>query len=225
MISKLPRWVWVGSALLAVIAGCINAVGYLSFQHQGVTHVTGSTTLLAIAVAGQDGGQAVHFLGVLVAFMAGCVISAAIVEDEALQLGRSYGIALAIESALLFCAVPLLEHTNVAGAYLASCACGLQNGLVSHYSGAILRTTHLTGALTDLGIYLGHRFRRRKLDPRRMKLCALIIAGFLVGAALGAIGFERLEYKTLYLPAAAVGGVGLAYAVYAHTRMGNRGGR
>jgi uncharacterized membrane protein YoaK (UPF0700 family) len=223
MISKLPRWVWLGSALLAVIAGSINAVGFLSFQHQGVTHLTGSTTLLGIAVAEYDGAQALHFVAVLAAFVGGCVISAAIVRDEALQLGRSYGVALAIESALLFCAVPLLERFNVAGAYLASCACGLQNGLVSNYSGALLRTTHLTGALTDLGIFLGHRFRGRRHDSRRVQLCALIIGGFLLGAALGGLGFAGLKYKMLYFPATAVGAVGCAYGLYAHAQAVRRG--
>ena len=51
MIAKFQKWVWLGSAALALIAGTINTVGFLSFQHQGVTHLTGSTTLLGIAVA------------------------------------------------------------------------------------------------------------------------------------------------------------------------------
>jgi uncharacterized membrane protein YoaK (UPF0700 family) len=49
MIAKLPRWVWVGAALLAGIAGLINAVGFLSVARQGVTHLTGTTTLHGLA--------------------------------------------------------------------------------------------------------------------------------------------------------------------------------
>ncbi|MDB6109551.1 MAG: putative rane protein, partial [Pedosphaera sp.] len=51
MISKLPRWVLWGALMLAFIAGMINAVGFLGFQHQGITHLTGTTTLLGIALA------------------------------------------------------------------------------------------------------------------------------------------------------------------------------
>ena len=62
MISKLPRWVWFGGALLAFIAGAINSVGFLGFQHQGVTHLTGTTTLLGVALAAHHGSQALHLL-------------------------------------------------------------------------------------------------------------------------------------------------------------------
>ena len=48
----LPRWVWVGAGALACVAGMVNAVGFLGFEHQAVTHLTGTTTLFGIAVRG-----------------------------------------------------------------------------------------------------------------------------------------------------------------------------
>lgn len=218
MISKLPRWVWLGSAVLALIAGTINAVGFLSFQHQGVTHVTGSTTLFGIAVARGNFSNAGHIFAVVAAFLAGSVLSGALIQDSALKLGRRYGAALAVESVLLFCAVPLLQRTDYLGAYLASCACGLQNGMVSTYSGAILRTTHVSGAFTDLGIFIGHLLRGTPVDRRRIRLCAMLIGAFLAGSCAGALGYEHFGYSTLYFPAAATGMVGIAYGIYRHTR-------
>lgn len=216
MISKLPRWVWFGSAALSLVAGVVNAVGFLSFQHQGVTHLTGSTTLLGIALAEGQFADVTHLLAVAGSFVAGCIISGSLVQDSTLKLGRSYGVALAAESVLLFCAVPLLKRTDFLGAYLTSCACGLQNGMVSTYSGAVLRTTHVTGAFTDLGIFLGQRLRGLTIDTRRARLCLMLIGGFLLGSLLGALGYARFSYATLYFPAAATGAVGLAYAVYRH---------
>src|SRR5687768_3013100 len=110
MISRLPRWVWFGSAMLAAIAGMINAVGFLSFQHQGVTHLTGSTTLLGMAMARGDVAATLELVAVTLSFVGGCVLSGVLVRDSTLQLGRHYGVALAVESALLFCAVPLLRR-------------------------------------------------------------------------------------------------------------------
>jgi uncharacterized membrane protein YoaK (UPF0700 family) len=216
MISKLPRWVWFGAAALSVIAGTINAIGFLSFQHQGVTHLTGSTTLLGIAAAQRNPLEASHLIAVAGSFLVGCIASGMIIQDSTLKLGRRYGVALAAESILLFCAVPLLEQTNSLGAYLASCACGLQNGMVSTYSGAVLRTTHVSGAFTDLGIFLGHFMRGTAVDMRRVRLCALLIGTFFLGAYLGAVGYEHFSYRTLYFPAAAVGAVGLGYGIYRH---------
>jgi uncharacterized membrane protein YoaK (UPF0700 family) len=220
MISKLPKWVWFGSAALALIAGMINAVGFLSFQHQGVTHVSGSTTLFGIALAEGNVTQALHLFAVAGSFLSGCIASGALIQDSTLKLGRRYGVALAAESLLLFCAVPLLQRSDNLGAYLASCACGLQNGMVSTYSGAVLRTTHVSGAFTDLGIYIGHRLRGIETDTRRVRLCLMLIGGFLLGSLLGALAFKRFDYRTLYFPAAATGIVGLAYAMYRQQRTG-----
>jgi uncharacterized membrane protein YoaK (UPF0700 family) len=216
MISKLPRWVWFGAGALCFNAGFINAVGFLSFQHQGVTHLTGSTTLLGTAVAKQNWSQATHLFAVTAFFIGGCIASGAIVRDSTLKLGRRYGAALAAEALLLFCAVPLLRDGSYLGAYLTSSACGLQNGMVSTYSGAVLRTTHVSGAFTDLGILLGQWLRGVAIDFRRVRLYAMLIGTFFLGSVAGALSYARFEYSTLYFPATATGAVGVAYALYRH---------
>lgn len=205
--------------LLTGVAGMINATAFLSFQHQGITHLTGSTTLFGIAVARGETNAAWHLAAVAGAFVVGCVASGAIVQDSTLQLGRRYGVALALESALLFLAVPLLDQQQAIGAYLASCACGLQNGMASTFSGAVLRTTHVSGAFTDLGIFLGHLLRGTTVDFRRMRLCVVLIAGFLAGSILGAWGHAAFGNRILYLPATAIGAAGAAYAAYRHFRV------
>ena len=46
MISKLPRWVEYGALLLAGLAGSVNAIGLLGFQHQAISHISGTMSLL-----------------------------------------------------------------------------------------------------------------------------------------------------------------------------------
>lgn len=213
MISKLPKWVWFGSAILAFIAGLINTTGFLGFQHQGVTHLTGSTTLLGIAAAKADTVGGLHLLLVIGSFFGGCVFGGFLVRDTALELGRRYSAALLIESALLFASVSLLRHSNIAGACLASCACGLQNGMVSAYTGAIIRTTHVSGIFTDLGLFLGQLLRGLPVDRRRIRLNLLLLGSFFGGAMAGAWAFARFDYATLYFPAALTGCVGLTCGI------------
>ena len=67
---QLPRWVWIGAGSLACVAGMVNVVGYLGFEHQAVTHLTGTTSLFGAAVASGDTRAALHLLGVAAAFMA-----------------------------------------------------------------------------------------------------------------------------------------------------------
>jgi len=77
MFARLPRWVLGGGALLAFVAGIVNACGFLGVQHQGITHLTGTTTLLGIAFGERDAAGIVHFTALIGAFMAGCVASGA----------------------------------------------------------------------------------------------------------------------------------------------------
>ena len=83
----------------------------------------------------------------------------------------------------------------------------------------MIRTTHLSGMLTDLGIGLGHALRGMPLQVRRLRLSALIVAGFLCGAAIGALLFRALEYRALLVPATLTGIVGSIYTVYRHRAL------
>ena len=62
MISQLPRWVWSGAWLLAFIGGMVNVVGLLGFEHQAVTYLTGTTSMLSAALAALDGLDSIIFL-------------------------------------------------------------------------------------------------------------------------------------------------------------------
>jgi uncharacterized membrane protein YoaK (UPF0700 family) len=214
MISKLPGWVLVGGAVLAFIAGIINSVGFLGFQHQGVTHLTGSTTLLGISFADQNTVSTLHLIAVIGSFFAGAVLSGILIQNSALKLGRRYGVALVIESGLLILAVPFLYRNNTLGDYLASCACGLQNAMASTYSGAVIRTCHVSGFFTDLGVAVGHLIRGIPSDKKRIRLYSTLVLSFFSGGVVGALTFSYLSYSTLYLPAALTGSVGLAYTIY-----------
>ena len=211
MITKLPRWVWTGAWALAFIAGMINVVGLLGFRHQAITHLTGTTSLLATALAAFDGTLVLHFSLMICSFVGGTVLSGFIIQDSTLKLGRRYGAALLLESLMLCSAVLLFERHADSGIYLASCACGLQNAMVSTYSGAVIRTTHLSGMFTDLGISLGHALRGLPLDWLRLRLCLIIISAFLSGGVAGAFCFHHLGYSTLLIPAAFTGLSALVY--------------
>ena len=215
----LPRWVWVGASLLACASGMVNVVGYLGFEHQAVTHLTGTTTLLGEAVARRDLRAISHLGGVALAFMAGAAISGMIVQDSTLKLGRRYGVALVLESLLLFAAIPLFMQGRLAGPLLAAMACGLQNAMATTYSGAVIRTSHLSGMFTDLGIGLGHALRGMPLQKRRLLLCGLIISGFFTGAVLGALLFVRFGYAALAVPATITGSIGLGYAAHRQLQL------
>ncbi len=218
MIHRLERWAWWGGAILAGIAGIVNAVGLQSYTHQAVTHVTGTTTLFAQAIAtGNRTGMAQLSL-VLGSFVLGAMLSGFIIRDSLLRLGRRYGVALFIESILLLVASLLMDsHIDVGGCF-ASAACGLQNAMASTYSGTILRTSHLTGMFTDCGAALGHFLRGSPVDWIRIRLYGLVIGSFATGGMVGSLLFPIYGHATLYLPAALIGTVAIVYTAYSHAR-------
>lgn len=218
VISKLPRWVWTGAWALSFIAGIVNVVGLLGFEHQAVTHLTGTTSMLAAALASLDWWASLHLVAVIGSFLVGTAVSGFIIRDSTLLLGRRYGVALLLESILLAAAVPLLTGNHLLGIYCASCACGLQNAMVSTYSGAVIRTTHLSGMFTDLGIFLGHSLRGLPVDSRRLRLCCLVISGFLVGGIAGTIAFRHMGYAALFIPSALTASTAVAYGTYLWVR-------
>ena len=210
----LPRWVWIGAVTLACVAGMVNVIGYLGFEHQAVSHLTGTTSLLGAALAQGDLRAIVHLWGMLIAFCVGAMLSGLVIQDQTLKLGRRYGVALALEAALLLLSIPLFKQQQIWGALLAAMACGLQNAMVTTYSGAAVRTTHLSGMFTDLGIGLGHLLRGMPLPMRRLTLSGLIISGFLGGGVLGAWFYRHWGYDALLAPALLTGSTGIGYVLY-----------
>ena len=214
MVSRLPRWVEYGTFLLALNAGFINAVGLLGFKHQSVSHLSGTATLLGSGITSTNINDLLFLFGVLVSFVIGAAISGYFLRGEVLKLGRNYSGLLVLEAAFLGGASCLLIDDFSHGIYLASAACGLQNALATTYSGAVVRTTHVTGIFTDLGIMLGAVVRGDPFDKRRALLFSLIVLGFILGGTLGAFSFASLAFLSLLIPAGVCLSLALFYALY-----------
>lgn len=217
MLTKpIPAWILVGGTLLAASAGCVNAAGLIGLHHQALSHMSGTAAIFGAELARGNREAVWHALLVLSFFFLGCVFSGILVRNSALQLGRRYGVALVVESILLFAATYLLVNGQAAGDLLAAMACGLQNALATSYSGAIIRTTHITGIITDLGLAAGAALRRDPVDRRRTGLYMLLALGFIGGSVLGALGYVAIGFLTLLFPAALSGVTGVGYTIYRH---------
>lgn len=214
MIKKLPSWVEFGAFSLAFNAGIINMVALLGFTHQAVSHITGSVSALGAEMVQGHLNNTIHLILVIISFLIGATLSGLVTQDATLKLGRRYGVALIIETCLLVLALVFLLQHSAIGHLFASAACGLQNALVTTFSGAIVRTTHLTGVVTDLGISLGQWLRGNTVDGRKIKLYLLIFFGFTCGGILGAMVFLQLQLYTLLVAAGITLGLALLYSYY-----------
>lgn len=201
MLSRIPRWILVGSVVLAFSAGIVNCVALLGFVNHSVSHVTGSVSLFAEGVATGNLSRAAQTGLIVLFFFLGSVLSGFLVQHESLKMGRRYGVALAFESGLLFLATYLFYQHSFAGELAASMACGLQNALVATYSGSAIRTTHLTGIVSDLGAEIGYALRGSRFNKKQFQLQLAIFIGFLAGGVVGAWLFSAIAYSAFLLPA------------------------
>ncbi|MGY4384151.1 uncharacterized membrane protein YoaK (UPF0700 family) [Pedobacter sp. UYP24] len=195
--------------LLSLTAGYINAVGFLGFSAL-TTNVTGHAALFAERIALQDWSNAGIVAVWMLLFLAGALFSSVIITRIGHHERFSYALPILIEiSFLIFCAVygarkePVFSKDFFAGCLLFSM--GLQNALVSVISGSVVRTTHLTGTFTDLGIELaqlkGIKSEGQMELMSRIKLRLSIILSFLFGALSGAYLFSYLYFNSFLLPA------------------------
>lgn len=206
---------------LAFLAGNVNAGGYLACA-RFVTHVTGFATLAGIDAASNRWGDAFGILSVPIFFLLGVIISAYHVERRVSE-GKSpnYARVMGLVSFCLFLAGlgGILDWWSGFGAgvelsrdysflALLCMASGLQNAVLTSSSGSTLRTTHLTGTTTDLGIGLMRWAAMDSRDPEKKRelqanfLRIGLIVSFMIGSGVGAVLYINFHYWGFLLPIA-----------------------
>lgn len=213
-------WVFFFGALLAGTAGFVNVV-LLEIYHVPVSHMSGAVSSMAVVLTAGEGQDFSGALWIFSAFLAGAILSGVVIGSVQVQPGRRYGVAMMIEGGLLTLATWLLMSGRHAGIPVAAMACGLQNGMASSYCGLILRTTHVTGLVTDIGVMLGQWLRFRTIEIWKLLLLVMLLAGFFCGGLLGGWLYARAGIPALSL---AAGGILLAGIFYFDWRRRNRPG-
>ncbi len=196
---------------LAFVAGAANAGAFLAVQLY-TSHMTGLVSSMADHIALGEAALALSALGAVLSFLLGAMTSAFMINAARDRHLRSrYALPLLLEAALLLAfgllgaRLALVPGLFVPATVMLLCfTMGLQNAVVTKISGAAVRTTHLTGVITDLGIELGRLVYRHSALPgdaphppanrARLSLLGLLCVFFLAGGVLGALGFKHMGY-------------------------------
>lgn len=225
--------VWMS---MAFQAGVINVGGFLSC-HRFVSHVTGFATFFGdeLSADPENWTRALGMLAVPLFFLLGVMLSAQLV-DIRLRLNKkpryyfTFGLIFILSLVVFFGGLaghfgafgePLIQKRDYLLLILLCLTCGIQNGTITSVSRSVLRTTHLTGITTDLGIGLIRFFHRTRLidvgdeDTRyaakeagRANLMRIgIILFFGIGSVVGAFAFRAFGYGGFLLPVVTSGGL------------------
>lgn len=189
----------LGGFCLAGVAGYVNAAA-LTFFHVPISHMSGAFTHLGTELFHNEIPRTLFLLSLIGAFLLGAAASGLIIGATQLRPARRYGVALSLEGLTLGLVGLLIGSGSSAGIPVAAFACGLQNGMASSYYGLIVRTTHVTGILTDLGVLLGQFLRYRQVERWKFVVLCGILIGFLGGSVLGSFAAEFFSHRSFYLP-------------------------
>jgi uncharacterized membrane protein YoaK (UPF0700 family) len=177
------------------------------------TNVTGHVALFAEKLSRADFNSA-RIVGLwMLLFLFGAFISSFIINKVGRDQPYAYTISILIEIAILIFVGSYgsgFDHNVITTQILAGSllfAMGLQNAMVSMISGSVVRTTHLTGIFTDLGIDLASITQTGQKDERsvlysRIFLRLIIIVFFFLGCISAAYLYYFLRFRVFYLPAA-----------------------
>ncbi|MDO5679954.1 MAG: YoaK family protein [Pelistega sp.] len=201
------------ACFLSFVAGSMNAGGFLAVN-EFTSHMSGIVSQMADATALGDWRILLWGLGAVMAFIAGSATTTVIIHFARNNYWQSeYALPIFLEAGALML-FGLLDGvqwylpwlwTSLTVAVLCFIM-GLQNAIITDISHYALRSTHVTGTVTDIGIELGRLFywnraakRDNNLVPvhsniKKFKLLLQVLILFFVGGVVGALGFRHFGF-------------------------------
>ena len=196
------------ASVLSFVAGLVNVAGFLAVQKL-TTNVTGHFAFFVDAFFQNQFWNGFMYFLYIFFFFWGAFVSSFLVEFVARKNeNTTYIIPIIIEILLLvFIALfgkNLIENYSNVIACTLLFSMGLQNSLVTKISNSVVRTTHLTGLFTDLGIELAQLFFYKEQDLCQklfssIRLRLTIISFFFIGGIVGGVFYSKLELKVLLI--------------------------
>jgi uncharacterized membrane protein YoaK (UPF0700 family) len=197
---------------LAFVAGALNAGGFLAIG-QYTSHMTGMLSSAAdFLVLGNIEVVVTAFLSIL-SFVAGAASTAIMVNYSKRNTDRNIYMSPLLTEAVLLLVFGLMganlqmhELVNLSLTAILLCyVMGLQNALITKISHAEIRTTHVTGLVTDIGIELGKLFYWNRQSEEvndfyvvanrtRLRVHLMLVASFFIGGVAGALGFKYIGF-------------------------------
>jgi uncharacterized membrane protein YoaK (UPF0700 family) len=201
------------ASLLSFVAGIVNVAGFLAVAKL-TTNVTGHFAFFVDEIFKLEFWQGFIYFLYIFFFFLGSFSSSFLVEIISRKNENYvYIIPTSIECLILVLVAVLGGGLMVKHPDLIACcllfAMGLQNSLVTRISNATVRTTHLTGLFTDLGIELSQLFFYREEETKKklissVKLRLTIISFFFIGGIIGGIFYSKIGLHVLFIGSASL---------------------
>lgn len=174
--------------LLTTLAGAINAISIFGYDGTTVSHLTGLVSKVAVNITNGSFEGVWSVLRIILLFFIGAIASGFITGERAFYLHKRYGFIIITIGVLLIIPYFLsIKYSVLLFAFIM----GLQNGMVVSFKGVVVRMTHMSGNITDLGVYLGYKLRGNKNEKAITGIIPLVaILSFTIGGILGVLLYK-----------------------------------
>lgn len=176
-----PHLLWI--YLLCVLGGYFNA-GAILLHQVPASHHTGNVSHIALFLHKLNHISLAEVGGVILAFVLGSTIAGLLFHDRIFKPTHRYGLTLMGMGVILAAAALLNFHDHKLLLFLGAAFMGLQNGLFIYYKNMLVRSTHVTGTLTDFGFALGCMLRGKHHEWIRVIYHGCAILSFFLGGLL-----------------------------------------
>ena len=171
--------IWI--ALLSLLSGMVNVLTLLLFLTPA-THFTGN----------------IRLLGMIICFGGGGVLSGVLFSKKKFEPTKRYGLLL-LTFGIIMLVLFLLGLRDERWLYYFSFVVGTQNGMFIYYHGMIVRTSHFTGYLTDIGVVIGRLIRGQKKDRWKVLFYFTSMLFFGIGGTISFQFFQLYSDATIVL--------------------------
>ena len=183
--SPQPYWVLLGGCILAFLSASFNAGLFLTLGNS-VGQMSGEISRMALNLTHRElNGLGANVLLTISAFLVGSAIAGFTIHHPTLDKSLPYGRCMMFIGGCLVSAHFSLQTFPRAALAFGGFASGFQNAIATHYRGIVLRTTHITGLMTDVGSHLGMFFRGHQIAFWKIWVPAVVIFFFFIGGIFG----------------------------------------
>lgn len=199
----MKKKIYVWMSVLTALAGLINVLSIRMFVTT-VSHMTGLVSNAVVSVFEGDFSNVGWLFSVVGSFLIGAIISAFVTGERDFFVKPTYGYIVIGIGILLYVGVHLVDGNERMLIRLLAFLMGAQNGMIVDFKGVLVRMTHMTGYITDLGVYIGYKLRGKHKEERWVGLVPFIgIVMFALGGTLGLwmyskVGFVVFDVVSLF---------------------------
>ena len=185
--------IWI--ALLSLLAGMVNVISLLLFFIP-TTHFTGNITQFVLAFNEGDWATMLELLGLILCFLGGGILSGMLFSKKKFEPTKRYGLLLILFGSMMLLLF-IFGLRDEKWLYFFSFVVGTQNGMFIFYHGIIVRTSHFTGYLTDIGVVLGRLIRGQKKDRWKVLFYFTSMVCFGIGGTISFLLYEKFGAATI----------------------------